>query len=241
MTKWNDSCFQHLGKLGKCRFASLANEFALTTHSSGTAHTFNFLRYLPGFPNYMPNVLLIDSDRDNAMLESSLMQQSLACVRIPYDGHFLNRVMDIRPDVLVFHVSTPLPALLEDLSQLNLKSPLPVLMFANDAPLEVLGKAVAAAVDIHLVESVESLRLNSLIHIARTRFLANQALKADLEAARDQLEGRKLIDRAKAILIKTQSFSEDQAYHTLRKLAMDRNITLGEMAKNVIAMADLLK
>jgi response regulator NasT len=66
-------------------------------------------------------------------------------------------------------------------------------------------------------------------------------LKTALEDARTQLEDRKQIDRAKAILIKTQNFTEDQAYHTLRKLAMDRNITLGEMARNVLAMAELLK
>jgi two-component system, response regulator / RNA-binding antiterminator len=61
------------------------------------------------------------------------------------------------------------------------------------------------------------------------------------QAARSQLESRKQIDRAKTILMKTQNFTENVAYHTLRKLAMDRNITLGEMAKNVIAMAELLK
>ena len=55
------------------------------------------------------------------------------------------------------------------------------------------------------------------------------------------LRTEKDIDRAKAILIKTQNFSEDEGYHTLRKLAMDRNITLGEMAKNVIAMSELFK
>ena len=62
-----------------------------------------------------------------------------------------------------------------------------------------------------------------------------------LEEARAKLEDRKQIDRAKAILIKTQNFTEDEAYHTLRKLAMDRNISLGEMAKNVIVMSELFK
>jgi response regulator NasT len=50
-----------------------------------------------------------------------------------------------------------------------------------------------------------------------------------------------LVDRAKAVLIKSQGYSEDEAYHALRKLAMDRKVSIGEMAKNVIAMAELLK
>lgn len=58
---------------------------------------------------------------------------------------------------------------------------------------------------------------------------------------KDQLEERKFVDRAKGILSQSQGYSEDQAYHALRKLAMDRKLSLGEMAKNVIAMADLLK
>lgn len=77
--------------------------------------------------------------------------------------------------------------------------------------------------------------------VAQARFRQLQALRHDLEDARSQLEDRKQIDRAKAILIKTQKFTEHEAYHTLRKLAMDRNITLVAMAKNVIAMAELLK
>jgi response regulator NasT len=77
--------------------------------------------------------------------------------------------------------------------------------------------------------------------VALVRFKHQQALKQALQEARIQLEDRKQIDRAKAILINTRNFTENEAYHTLRKLAMDRNITLGQMARNVIAMAELLK
>ncbi|MEQ1531502.1 MAG: ANTAR domain-containing protein, partial [Methylococcales bacterium] len=89
--------------------------------------------------------------------------------------------------------------------------------------------------------AVEHLDLAGLVHTAMARFKYQQTLKNELESTRAQLEDRKQIDRAKAILIKTQHFTENEAYHTLRKLAMDRNITLAEMAKNVIAMAELLK
>jgi len=98
-----------------------------------------------------------------------------------------------------------------------------------------------AEVSALIIDGLTGHRINSVIQVAVARFKQQQVLKEALEEARHQLEDRKQIDRAKAILIKTQNFSEDEAYHTLRKLAMDRNITLGEMARNVIAMADLLK
>lgn len=88
---------------------------------------------------------------------------------------------------------------------------------------------------------MESKRVKSIIDIAIARFKEQQLLRDELKKTKSQLEERKLIDRAKGILIKSKGFTEDEAYHALRKLAMERNVAIGEMAKNVIAMADLLK
>lgn len=77
--------------------------------------------------------------------------------------------------------------------------------------------------------------------MAIARFHEQQALKNELQKTKTQLEERKLIDRAKGILCKSQGYTEDQTYHALRKLAMDCKVSIGEMAKNVIAMAELLK
>ena len=114
-------------------------------------------------------------------------------------------------------------------------------MFTRDNHIGTINQAIKADVCALIVGDVEHKRLNSIINVAIARFKHQQALKTALEEACAKLEDRKVTDRAKAILIKTQNFTEDEAYHTLRKLAMDRKITLGEMAKNVIAMSDLFK
>lgn len=189
----------------------------------------------------MLNVLLMDSDGDNALLEAELCQQGYHCLKIQYGATFLSLVKDIKPDVIIFNLQTPSANLLADLLLLNQQLPLPVIIFAADGHIDTINQAIQSEVSAYIVDGFANRRLTSIIHVALARFRHQQSLKNQLEDAKAQLEDRKLIDRAKAILIKTQNFTENEAYHTLRKLAMDRNITLGEMAKNVIAMAALLK
>ena len=187
------------------------------------------------------NVLLIESDLNAVLLEKSLKDAGYQCLKSQYDPAFLALVKEIKPDILVFNLDTPSKKLLADLQMLYQQCPLPVIMFTRDGNIDTINQSIKAEVSALIVDGFECSRLNSIIHVAIARFKHQQALNNALEEARAKLEDRKQIDRAKAILIKTQNFSEDEAYHTLRKLAMDRNITLGEMAKNVIAMSELFK
>jgi response regulator NasT len=189
----------------------------------------------------MLNVLLMDSNGGTAVLEEALGLQGFNCLKTQYGSEFLTLIMEIKPDVLIFNLHTPSEALLADLHTLNQQYPLPIVMFASDGHIDTINQAIKAEVSAYIVDGFAKERLANIIYVALARFRHQQTLKTALDEARAQLEDRKLIDRAKAILIKTQNFSENEAYHTLRKLAMDRNITLGEMAKNVIAMAALLK
>ena len=189
----------------------------------------------------MLNVLLIESDLDNTLLENSLKDYGFKFLKTQYSPTFLALIKEITPDIIIFNLDTPSKKLLADLQTLNHQSPLPVIMFASDGNIDTINQAIKAEVSAFIVDGLEHNRINSIINVAIARFKHQQSLKNALEEARAKLEDRKQIDRAKAILIKTQNFSEDEAYHTLRKLAMDRNITLGEMAKNVIAMSELFK
>ncbi|MDD5322820.1 MAG: ANTAR domain-containing protein [Methylococcales bacterium] len=189
----------------------------------------------------MLNVLLIESDPDNTLLENSLKDCGFKLLKTQYSTTFLALIKEIKPDVIIFNLDTPSEKILADLLTLNHQSALPVIMFAKDGNIDTIKQAIKAEVTDFIIDGLEHKRVNGIINVAIARFKHQQSLKNALEEARAKLEDRKQIDRAKAILIKTQNFSEDEAYHTLRKLAMDRNITLGEMAKNVIAMAELLK
>jgi response regulator NasT len=187
------------------------------------------------------NVLLIESDLSTILLENAIKDAGFVCLKAHYNSTFLALVREITPDIIIFNLDTPSKELLADLQTLSHQSALPVIMFVNDDDIDTINQAIKAEVSAYIVDGLESNRITSIINVAIARFKYHQSLKNALEEACAKLEDRKQIDRAKAILIKTQSFSEDEAYHTLRKLAMDRNITLGEMAKNVVAMSELFK
>jgi len=189
----------------------------------------------------MLNVLLIESDLNNTLLENSLKDYGFKFLKTQYSSTFLAVVKETSPDIIIFNLDTPSKKLLADLQTLSQQSALPVIMFASDSNVDTINQAIKAEVSAFIVDGLEYKRINSIINVAIARFKHQQSLNSALEEARTKLEDRKQIDRAKAILIKTQNFSEDEAYHTLRKLAMDRNITLGEMAKNVISMSELFK
>jgi two-component system, response regulator / RNA-binding antiterminator len=189
----------------------------------------------------MLNVLLIENDLDNTLLENTLQDLGFKFMKSQYSPAFLALTKEITPDIIIFNLDTPSRKLLADLQTLNYQSPVPVIMFACDGNIDTINQAIKAEVSAFIVDGLERKRINGIINVAIARFKHQQSLNNALEEARAKLEDRKQIDRAKAILIKTQNFTEDEAYHTLRKLAMDRKITLGEMAKNVITMSELFK
>ncbi|MGR9087369.1 MAG: ANTAR domain-containing response regulator [Gammaproteobacteria bacterium] len=188
------------------------------------------------------NVLIVGNDTNSDVLENALNCNGYNILKTQYSSFFFKLVKETRPDAVVFNLDAPSDRLLADLQALNQQWPVPVVMFAENGDDETIHKVIKAEVSAFVVNGLDSShRINHVFKVAVARFKHQQALKQALEEAKTQLEDRKQIDRAKAILIKTQNFTEDEAYHTLRKLAMDRNITLGEMARNVIAMAELLK
>lgn len=187
-------------------------------------------------------ILVIDEFDADRLIEKSLRQYGyeLATLQLR-DLNLLNVVASLKPDVVVLNLYTPDEAVLAMMRDINQHHSMPVVMFAEDQQTETINQVIKAGVSAYIVDGLEPKRLKAIIDIAIARFKEQQGLKDELKKTKTQLEDRKLIDRAKAILIKSQGYTEDQAYHALRKLAMDRTISIGEMAKNVIAMAELFK
>ncbi len=187
-------------------------------------------------------VLVIDGFDEDHLLEKQLRTHGFEVATLqPQCLDLVTVVKSLQPDVMVLNLYTPDQAILEMILDINQNQSMPVVMFAEDQQTETINKVIQAGVSAYIVDGFEPKRIKSIVDIAIARFQQQQALKDELQKTKNQLEDRKLIDRAKAILIKSQAYNEDQAYHALRKLAMDRKLSLGEMAKNVIAMADLLK
>ncbi len=187
------------------------------------------------------NILLIEDETADQLLEKILVTQGYSVTNTAKPELNIQALaLSNKIDIIIFNIDSP-KKYFHDIHHLNQHKALPIIIFASDETSDTIDQIVKAGVSAYVVNGLETSRINSIITIAVARFKEQQRLKSELEKTKSKLEERKLIDRAKGILIKTRGFTEDDAYHTLRKLAMDRNIAIGEMAKNVIAMAELLK
>ena len=165
--------------------------------------------------------------------------QAVACVGL--DEDLQQTLQAVQADVIIFYVDQPDQQLLARTHSLNQLHAIPIVMFAERGDKAVIIEAVNAGVSSYVVDGLSAKRMQPIIEAAMARFKAFQSLHRELNETKNKLEDRKHIDKAKGILMQQKCLSEDQAYQTLRKLAMDRNIKLGEAACNVIAMADIFR
>jgi len=187
-------------------------------------------------------VLVIDELDSDLLLEQSLCQHGYQVATLKLQAlDLLSVVQNLQPDAVVLNLYSPDDNVLDMILAMNQECAVPIVMFAEDQQTETINKVIKTGVSAYIVDGMEPRRIKAIIEIAIARFHDQQALKNELHKTKTQLEERKLIDRAKGILSQSQGYTEDQAYHALRKLAMDRKVSVGEMAKNVIAMAELLK
>jgi two-component system, response regulator / RNA-binding antiterminator len=161
-----------------------------------------------------------------------------ACVSAPTG--LVQLVNSCAPDVIVVHIVSPTPALLAEVGLLSRTKPRPVVIFADDGDPELVREAVNAGVASYVVNGLRAERVQSVLDVALARFEQSQRLQAELADATAKLSERKLVDRAKGILMKSRGFSEDEAYKALRRMAMDRGKRLGEVAQQVIDVASVL-
>lgn len=186
--------------------------------------------------------LLVNGDPERG----ELLRQSLQALghevvaAVATDANLLTGVEAHHPDVLVIHCDRPGDALLSRLRELLLQCPMPVVLFTGENNQEVIYRAVRAGVSAYVVDGLTANRVGSVLDVAVARFSETERLRRELADTRANLVERKAVERAKGILMKQRGFDEPQAYHALRKMAMDRNLRIGEVAENVIAVADLL-
>ena len=107
-------------------------------------------------------------------------------------------------------------------------------MFAeSDAPA-VIQQVVKSGVSAYIAAEIHPHRIRSIISVAQARFNEQQALLKELELAKNQLADRKLVDRAKGLLMEHKGLTEDQAYKKLRKMSMDKGQNLASVAESVV-------
>ena len=152
----------------------------------------------------------------------------------------LKTIEELQPDVIVIDTESPSRDVLEHLVVMSQHTPRPVVMFATDGAPEVIRKAVRAGVSAYVVDGLDAARVKAVIDVAVARFEDFQRLREQLAEANLKLSERKLVERAKGILMKTRGLDEESAYSLLRKAAMDKKLRLGEIAQQLIDAAELL-
>ena len=189
-----------------------------------------------------PRVLLVDENHDRRALLAQALEQAgyEVLVRATTGNDLMNDVRSAQPDVIVIDVDAPDRDTLEHLCSIARDVPRPVVMFTHDGDADKMRTAIRAGVSAYVVGGLSSERVKHIVDVAVLRFEQHQALRDELEKAKTSLADRKLIERAKGLLMRQRGCDEEQAFQTLRKMAMDRNQRLVEVAKNVIDVLEML-
>lgn len=187
-------------------------------------------------------VLLIDENPGrSASLEQALRDAGHDVLLHPANAYnVLDQVEKIRPDIILIDMASPDRDVLEHLRGMHQEHAKPVVLFAEHSDDAVFAAALRAGVSAYVVDAINPQLLKSIMQVAISRFEEYQALRQELADVRVRLAERKLIDKAKGMLMQQKNLTEEAAYNMLRKLAMDRNQRLGEVARNVISVLDLL-
>ena len=152
----------------------------------------------------------------------------------------LKTIEQLRPDVIVIDTDSPSRDVLEHLGMVSRLTPRPVVMFTSDGSEAAIRAATRAGVAAYVVDGLDENRIKTIVDVAVARFEEMQDLRDQLTEANTQLAERKVIERAKGLLMKSRNLDEQAAFATLRKAAMDRKLKLSEVAQRIVDAADLL-
>jgi response regulator NasT len=155
------------------------------------------------------------------------------------DGRLPERLAALAPDVLIVDAESGARDAIEHVVWATREAPRPIVLFTDEHDPAHMREAVAAGVVAYVVAGLAPERVRPVIDVAIARFEHEQGLRKALANANDALRDRDLVDRAKALLISKHGLDEPQAYARLRKTAMNQSITIAEVARRLLALADL--
>ncbi|MCX2862945.1 ANTAR domain-containing protein [Paucibacter sp. PLA-PC-4] len=197
----------------------------------------------PDTPTPGLRVLLIDDGAHRVdLIQQELARQGCDVVGVIDSATLIHDcVLRLKPDVVIVDSESPTRDTMENLATLNAQMPRPVVVFSEDGSDDPMRRALKAGVSAYVVAGLRPDRLAPVLQVAIARFEQDLALRQELDKAHAQLSARKLIERAKGILMSEAGLDEDAAYKRLRRLAMDRGVPLAEVAERVIDAQNLLR
>ena len=187
-------------------------------------------------------ILVIDENAIRAsIIEEGLREAGHARVTVIHEVNGVARIIDaLHPDVIIIDIETPNRDMMEHLFQLTRTVSRPIAMFVDRADTASIEAAVEAGVSAYIVDGLKKERVKPILDMAVSRFNAFSRLQRELAEARSALEERKLVERAKGILMKMRGLSEEEAFALLRQSAMNEKKKMADIAQSVVTASRLL-
>ncbi|MDB5620271.1 ANTAR domain-containing protein [Tardiphaga sp.] len=190
-----------------------------------------------------PKIVIVDeSPIRAAILEEGLREAGYVDVQHIREMHnLLARIYALDPDVILIDLENPSRDVLEQMFQVSRAVRRPVAMFVDQSDSEAARASVDAGVSSYIVDGLKKERIKPILDLCISRFNAFSKLQDELERTKSALEDRKIIDRAKGIVMKLKGLTEEEAYVLLRSTAMREKKKIGDIAQSIITAAELLK
>lgn len=188
------------------------------------------------------SVVIVEEDRERAILiVDSLRAAGDFEIHVVAERTSLARQIQTRnPDVVLVDIASPSRDMIEELTLASSPLERPVAMFVGESDGTLIRAAIEAGVSAYVVDGLRSERIKPVLDAAIARFRMFQRMRTELEATKRALEERKVIDRAKGLLMKARGITEDEAYALLRKTAMSQGRKIADVAEALVTAAGLL-
>lgn len=190
-----------------------------------------------------PKIVIVDeSPVRAAILEEGLRDAGFTqVVHISEMQSLLARIYAVDPDIIVIDLENPSRDVLEAMFQVSRAVKRPVAMFVDQSDSASIQASVEAGVSAYIVDGLKKERIKPILDLCVSRFNAFAKLQEELDRTKSQLEDRKVIERAKGILMKVKGLTEDEAYVLMRSTAMREKKKIGEIAQSIITASEMLK
>jgi two-component system, response regulator / RNA-binding antiterminator len=188
-------------------------------------------------------ILLVDQNVMRAsILEEGLREAGFTNVTVVRDmQNLLRRIVDTDPDVIFIDLENPNRDVLEQMFQVSRCVRRPIAMFVDRSDTDMIKAAVEAGVGAYVVDGLKKERVKAILDMAVMRFNSFNEMREELDRTKQALEERKVVERAKGILMKERGLTEEAAYALLRKAAMNENRRVAEIAQSLVTAAKLFK
>lgn len=179
--------------------------------------------------------------RRNTALRIGLLESGYDIVAsLPADIFLPERIAQIQPDMIIIDSESDARDVLEHIVIATRDEPRPIVLFTDDQTPSSMDAAIDAGVTAYIVAGLQAERVKPVLDVALKRFTREQKLMGELSDTRRQLADRKLIERAKGVLMARNKLTEEEAYQRLRTMAMNKKLRLAEVAQRILDVEDLL-